>query len=746
MFGSVSANISNLKLNLKYEPDELPVIKKHTKNIYEHFKQPDTKSINTQNKLEDNDKYFLIRTLFKITQELPNKKLTNLVSDIAKSLPHFSKRYSIQMFLLQVKKFNPTKKILTLNDSEKGWDIEINENKQVIRTIGYNKANDKFTIQEGEFYENSDELKTGIRIVDGKPIQIRNGEEVKEKKQSIIQDQSLKPLMSIKKRPRPEKTFIKTSLTTENGTTKRGLFDTESNEFLCGRISFSKGPIKEIIANLIDLKTGKVVEGQKNYRNGTSKSGLFHNKTGQLLKGLITYPKGSTLQRIEGEIFDPNTGNLVKGKKVRKAMTIDGTFSPRTKKLMHGEIVFVKGSIARTVIKRIDHKTGKVLGTFYARNGKKFEGTFNIKNYKMITGKLTQQKQLLAEYKNGKKMKSKTLIQKGKATYKNGILQSVTIGNKPLKVKGLPIGGGAYGNVYKVISPSGKVYALKEFKPTKKLKAFQLFENEVNSLYKLKGNNHIMKFIRGVKDGNKFFLITEFIDGKNLKKILFKDNGLRKMKLDPNNPNHLMIALQICRGILFMHSRGFVHRDIKPENIMLTKKGIVKIVDFGTCKSLEGKQKERHNFVGTPNYVAPEVIRDSEQNSKDFPKTDIFSMGALLYKLFAKPNHFTEEGGKAIPIMDPGFFEKPFKVPLRGFGALHLVSELKSKNEPKYKEPKNSYEFLLNTIKEMMYHNPKSKNSVKHRLTAQQVVTILTKMHKKAMATWKINNEIRSPK
>jgi serine/threonine protein kinase len=89
-----------------------------------------------------------------------------------------------------------------------------------------------------------------------------------------------------------------------------------------------------------------------------------------------------------------------------------------------------------------------------------------------------------------------------------------------------------------------------------------------------------------------------------------------------------------------MHERNIAHRDIKPENILLDESSLIKFVDFGTGKDMDrpdlkgsgnGRKggKIYYNFVGTPQYMAPECVHD--QNST--PKSDIFSLAGVLFFL-----------------------------------------------------------------------------------------------------------------
>lgn len=93
----------------------------------------------------------------------------------------------------------------------------------------------------------------------------------------------------------------------------------------------------------------------------------------------------------------------------------------------------------------------------------------------------------------------------------------------------------------------------------------------------------------------------------------------------------LDLFTQICLGMKHVHDRKIIHRDLKGANVFLTKKGIVKIGDFGIAKVLSCTVQQARTMVGTPYYLSPEIVQSKPYNSK----TDIWSMGVMLYELCA---------------------------------------------------------------------------------------------------------------
>ena len=134
----------------------------------------------------------------------------------------------------------------------------------------------------------------------------------------------------------------------------------------------------------------------------------------------------------------------------------------------------------------------------------------------------------------------------------------------------------------------------------------------------VKNNSHrnLMKFIDCYKISNKFWLITEYIEGGSIKEALnvrgFQENEI------------VYILRETLRGLEVLHERKIVHRDLKPSNIMLDRNGMVKIIDFGLCA--ENFDGYLSRMVGSPFYVPPEMIIR-------FPydwSADIWSLGVTL--------------------------------------------------------------------------------------------------------------------
>ena len=121
----------------------------------------------------------------------------------------------------------------------------------------------------------------------------------------------------------------------------------------------------------------------------------------------------------------------------------------------------------------------------------------------------------------------------------------------------------------------------------------------------------------------QLFIVMEFVEGKTLRDK--KDSLSEKQTLE--------IGIQVAEGLAAAHEKGIVHRDIKPENIMIRKDGIVQIMDFGLAKLRETSGVSRltkaGTTMGTMGYMSPEQVQGLDVDHR----SDIFSLGVVLYEL-----------------------------------------------------------------------------------------------------------------
>jgi serine/threonine-protein kinase len=125
----------------------------------------------------------------------------------------------------------------------------------------------------------------------------------------------------------------------------------------------------------------------------------------------------------------------------------------------------------------------------------------------------------------------------------------------------------------------------------------------------------------------KPFLVMEYVPGPNLEGWLKEAHPLA---------DHLRIMEGLCGALTYAHERGVLHRDLKPSNIQVLPDGQCKLLDFGIAHGPAAKLTATGIVMGTPSYMAPEILEDALYS----PRADIFSAGVLMYEMLAGSNPF----------------------------------------------------------------------------------------------------------
>lgn len=186
------------------------------------------------------------------------------------------------------------------------------------------------------------------------------------------------------------------------------------------------------------------------------------------------------------------------------------------------------------------------------------------------------------------------------------------------------VGAGQYGKVHRAINKKTnetvaiKVIPLSKFSEVPKLEEFTT--NEIKILGRI-DNPNIIKFIEMLKTANNMYLVYEFCDGSTLEHILATRERLPEQEA-------LKIFSHLLNACRALYKENILHRDIKPSNILLHK-GVIKLADFGFCKRLHSPNELTLSMVGSPIYMAPEILRGYPYSVK----ADIWSLGVLLYEL-----------------------------------------------------------------------------------------------------------------
>ena len=211
----------------------------------------------------------------------------------------------------------------------------------------------------------------------------------------------------------------------------------------------------------------------------------------------------------------------------------------------------------------------------------------------------------------------------------------------PYRVLG-ELGAGGMAVVYKAVQPSlDRLVAIKELRAeyVHDRQIATRFEREATSLATLQHGNivHVYDYLR---DEESAYIVMEFVDGIDLFDVLAEGG-----KMPPEIA--ASIAEQVAEGLEYAHYRGIVHRDIKPSNILVSKRGEVKIMDFGIARDPGKSELTQIGLaVGTPAYMAPEQIRGDRI---DF-RTDVFALGIVLFEMLTGRKPWSEEDGRSVTV------------------------------------------------------------------------------------------------
>ncbi|KAJ6774841.1 MITOGEN-ACTIVATED KINASE KINASE KINASE [Salix purpurea] len=201
--------------------------------------------------------------------------------------------------------------------------------------------------------------------------------------------------------------------------------------------------------------------------------------------------------------------------------------------------------------------------------------------------------------------------------------KSKTLDNKYML--GDEIGKGAYGRVYKGLDlENGDFVAIKQFSLENIAQEdLNIIMQEIDLLKNLNHKN-IVKYLGSLKTKTHLHIILEYVENGSLANII-KPN---KFGPFPESLVAVYIA-QVLEGLVYLHEQGVIHRDIKGANILTTKEGLVKLADFGVATKLTEADVNTHSVVGTPYWMAPEVI----EMSGVCAASDIWSVGCTVIEL-----------------------------------------------------------------------------------------------------------------
>ncbi|MDD2916170.1 MAG: serine/threonine-protein kinase [Gallionella sp.] len=204
------------------------------------------------------------------------------------------------------------------------------------------------------------------------------------------------------------------------------------------------------------------------------------------------------------------------------------------------------------------------------------------------------------------------------------------------------LGQGAMGIVYKAKDPLiDRVVAIKTINLGLAMEEKEEYEGRFYQEAKAAGRlNHpnIVTIYDVGKSGEVAYIAMEFLQGRELRDIM-NDGQLLPVE------QVLDIVAQVAQGLAYAHEHDIVHRDVKPSNIMVIRDGHAKITDFGIARMASSAVRTQTGMVlGSPKYMSPEQVMGKAIDQR----SDIFSLGVMLYEMLTGQSPFNGENVNAI--------------------------------------------------------------------------------------------------
>ena len=215
------------------------------------------------------------------------------------------------------------------------------------------------------------------------------------------------------------------------------------------------------------------------------------------------------------------------------------------------------------------------------------------------------------------------------------------------------IGVGGMGEVWRAeqTTPFHRIVAIKLIKAGMDTRAVVArFETERQALALMEHPNIAKVFDAGATPEGRPYFVMEYVPGLPITKYC------DKLRLTLHD--RLALFTQVCEGVQHAHQKAIIHRDLKPSNVLITEvdqKPVPKIIDFGLAKATGARLGEATLYtevggvVGTPDYMSPEQADSSERNIDT--RTDVYSLGVILYELLVGVLPFSSRQSGATPAM-----------------------------------------------------------------------------------------------
>ncbi|KAJ3407341.1 Protein kinase [Chytriomyces hyalinus] len=232
---------------------------------------------------------------------------------------------------------------------------------------------------------------------------------------------------------------------------------------------------------------------------------------------------------------------------------------------------------------------------------------------------------------------------KNKVKPLSGMTEIVTPGDPTFSYQQVkPLGKGASGTVYlchAVTKPRHPFVAIKHM-DLRLQNRKELIVNEIMVMKECGSHPNIVTYLDAYLVHNYLWVVLEYMEGGSLTDVI-QDATLFE-------PLIARITFETLKGLSFLHSKNIIHRDIKSDNILISRHGSVKLADFGFSAQLLSEKERRTSIIGTPYWMAPEVVKQQKYNHK----IDSWSVGIVVIECIeGEPPYLRMDALKALSVI-----------------------------------------------------------------------------------------------